>query len=426
MNYKYSSFFDCLYGNMEFPSEISSLIFSPVVQRLRHVRLSNIDSLDMPGIANISRYEHVLGVTYLALHLRFLPKISEFDRLALIASALLHDWAITAFGHLLEEALQYVGTGFDHQEHFSDLSSGIDVDDLGGVNQQIFLGRETGLRRWARTVAEGDDEALLAKIAQLIRGQGLYGKLICGDIDLDNIDNVFRAAYHIGIDVDRSLPIRLAAAISENGPSGNEIRFASRCLDDIGTWLNVRNLLYNRFMLSERDFTGKLMLLYAATKAFSAGEIVKSDWSLTDDQFLQKLLKSNVSAVRDASARWLSGELWNITPLYWFDGRRPPYSDVLEFSTNVSEMIGRECFTYCIKDKRVRRLLLSMDDGTQETLGDDSNMWILGVGSPSRTAFSKTDLDTICTFAASFFGSKCLRQVERSERNGEVNQPCLL
>ena len=57
---------DALYGRMSFPPEIAALILTPVVQRLRHVRLSNIDSLDMPAIANLSRFEHVLGTAHLA------------------------------------------------------------------------------------------------------------------------------------------------------------------------------------------------------------------------------------------------------------------------------------------------------------------------------------------------------------------------
>jgi uncharacterized protein len=59
-------FLDPLHGPIEFDETVLALIRSPVVQRLRHVRLSNIDSVDMPAIANLSRFEHVLGVAYLA------------------------------------------------------------------------------------------------------------------------------------------------------------------------------------------------------------------------------------------------------------------------------------------------------------------------------------------------------------------------
>ena len=59
---------DPLYGDVRFSEAISELLRTPIVQRLRHVRLSNIDSTAMPGIAGITRYEHSLGVAFLAGH----------------------------------------------------------------------------------------------------------------------------------------------------------------------------------------------------------------------------------------------------------------------------------------------------------------------------------------------------------------------
>ena len=59
-------FLDPLYGRIRLDDDLIALVRTPVVQRLRHVRLSNIDSVDMPAIANLSRFEHVLGVAYLA------------------------------------------------------------------------------------------------------------------------------------------------------------------------------------------------------------------------------------------------------------------------------------------------------------------------------------------------------------------------
>lgn len=50
------SFFDALYGEVRMEPAIADLASRPLVQRLRHIRLSNIDSLASPGIAHISRY----------------------------------------------------------------------------------------------------------------------------------------------------------------------------------------------------------------------------------------------------------------------------------------------------------------------------------------------------------------------------------
>src|SRR5207245_4855360 len=99
-----SDFEDALYGSVGFNNPIAELAGIPLMQRLRYVRLSNIDSIDMPGISNVSRYEHSLGVARLADLIGLRAKLSEFEKLVLTASAMLHDLAITASGPLVEEA----------------------------------------------------------------------------------------------------------------------------------------------------------------------------------------------------------------------------------------------------------------------------------------------------------------------------------
>ena len=46
--------FDPLYGEICLSSPVAELVLCPALQRLREIRLSNIDSVRMPGIANVS------------------------------------------------------------------------------------------------------------------------------------------------------------------------------------------------------------------------------------------------------------------------------------------------------------------------------------------------------------------------------------
>ena len=57
---------DPLYGKIEFSQLIYKCMLSPEVQRLREVRLCNINSLCITGSANINRFEHSVGTAYLA------------------------------------------------------------------------------------------------------------------------------------------------------------------------------------------------------------------------------------------------------------------------------------------------------------------------------------------------------------------------
>ena len=60
---------DVLYGHLRLPEYVWRVLPAPELQRLREVRLCNINSLCLTGGANINRYEHALGTAHLALEL---------------------------------------------------------------------------------------------------------------------------------------------------------------------------------------------------------------------------------------------------------------------------------------------------------------------------------------------------------------------
>jgi HD superfamily phosphohydrolase len=421
------TFRDSLYGIVRLDDEVASLAAQPIVQRLRHVRLSNIDSIDLPGISNLSRYEHVLGVAYLASRVGFRGKLSHFDDLVLCASALLHDWAITSFGHLVEEALQYVGTGFDHQERLRQIAEGKASEEIFGVERQILLGRGTGLSQWLHTVVHSRQERdqLLESITKHIRGEGRFGRVISGDIDLDNIDNVFRMAYHLGLEIDKGAAVRLAEAIVDHDGDGAPI-FMRSAENDIHAWRRTRWAVYENLMLAARDFIGKTMMLYATIRSFESGEIKILDWALTDFDYLERLLSSSVREAKDAAVRWIAGELWNFIPLQWMEGERPEYVKLRRFSTELTSCVNRTCFAYGIKDKRDRRLTVRFDDGAQQTFGADSRQWILGIGSPERRAFTVAESDAILEIVRTYFGTKVVGPASPDQADDREVQPSFL
>ena len=403
------SFTDSVYGEMSVDKDISSLVALPEFQRLRHVRLSNIDSLNMPGIANLSRFEHALGVGHLATQLGMYNRLSREDRLALTASALLHDWAITSFGHLIEEAFQYVGTGFDHEDRFYEIITGEGLEEIGGVGRQIIHGRQVRIRQWAQQILQiGRADQWLFHVTEYIQGRGKFGRLVCGDIDLDNIDGVFRMGFHMGLPIDRECPLRLARAIVDVTELQGEPVFRHSAKSDIALWVATRRSVYERLMLANLDFIGKLMILYAAVSAFESGEIENPDWNLTDDELLQRLLTSSTKEVKDTTMRWRVGELWDATPLYWMHGRRPDFPKVRAFSKSLSTNLSRTCFTYAIKDKRNRLLNIQFDDSTQDQFGAESVQWLIGVGSPLRKPFRPSEINAIIHFAESYFNTSAI------------------
>jgi HD superfamily phosphohydrolase len=422
------SVLDPLYGTITFKDELAELILSPVLQRLRHIRLSNIDSIDLPGIANVSRFEHVLGVGYLATTAGLFDRLSRIDRVILGASALLHDAAITSFGHLVEEAFQYVGAGFNHEQRLYQILSGEATEELGGINRQVFAGRETGLGKWGRKIAgSGAENDLIRAITENIHGMGQFGRVVSGEIDLDNMDNVFRMAYHMGLPIDREAPRRLARSIIDVRTEDKEPLFCRSAVHDIELWLSTRRAVYEHLMLANGDFAGKLMMLYATVVAFQENEIAKVDWALTDDEFLQRLLSSKTNEIRETVRRWCVGELWDTVPLHWMAGQRPQYSKLLSFSQMISKSLRRPCFAYGIKDKRDRHLLIRFEDGSTRGFGSDVSQWLLGAGSSTRRKLTASEGALVFELAADFFETHVIgKATDEAELGGlGSSQPCL-
>lgn len=414
------SYLDALYGDVSFNAEISELVHAPIVQRLRHVRLSNIDSVAMPGIANLSRYEHVLGVAYLASQVGLRRTLPNFEHLALTAAALLHDWAITAFGHLVEEAFNYVGLDFHHEAKLNSILRGESGGDTLGLNMQILEGRQAHLTDWAKkTVGPAREHELLELIEATIRGVGKFGRVVSGTMDLDNIDNVYRMAFHMGLPIDRKLPLRLAQAIVGTDEKGGPI-FAVSATPDVEAWVETRRAVYRRLMPAQPDFSYKIMIISATAKAIKARDIAAEDWTLTDVDFLTRLAASKDPEVRDTISRWRAGEAWDTTPLWWLPGKRPTFSELVSFSDEITDAIGRPCVAYGIKDKRERRLDFRFDDGTSTSFGSDPTAWLLGVGSPRRASFSRAEITQVMDLALSRFAPSAVAMPANS---GAVAQP---
>lgn len=381
-------FHDSLYGEVRFPSPIRHLALTPAVQRLRQIRLSNIDSLSLPGFAGATRYEHALGSAAVAGKLGFLGKLQRDMRLAVQAAALLHDTAITPFGHLVEEAFGYVGRSFDHETKWQQLVDEQRSAQPGGADAQVYLGRESGLRSWAeKAFGRGRWSDMLGIVVAAVRGQGEYGHIIAGQLDVDNMDNVTRAAFHMGVQCDRSLPWRLAKAI--RGVENGLLVIDEADLGLIVDWLTLRRAVYGKLMLAEMDYSGKAMVLAAATAACERRLINENSWRMTDAEFTRVLLSSSYDDVKDPLERWLLGDLWTLTDVVWMAGMVPSLADMYRFSQRMSAKYGR-CVAYRIVDKRSRKVEVQLTSGDRTEIGDSVHRWLFGAALAERRASNRT------------------------------------
>ena len=406
---------DALYCDLEFDEVIWQLAFTPAVQRLRHVRLSNVDSLSLPGISGASRFEHALGAATVARHLGFARSLDPQQRLMVQAAALIHDTAITPYGHLVEEAFAYLDRPFSHESKWSQLLNEATSKEPGGAQSQVYLGRESGLRTWAESTFENGRGAL-DEIIHAVRGEGDFGPLIKGTLDVDNIDNVARAAYHMGLAYDRRLPLQLASSMQ--GLDGDGIIVDKFGLDLVKDWLTLRRAVYTRFMQAELDYSGKAMLLAATIAACEERLITENDWRLTDPQFTQRILTSGVKSAADPLQRWLLGDLWQLTDVVWMKGRLPSLPQAYAWSQSLTAEMGR-CVAYRIEDKRTREVRVRLEDGTEFAVGEKPSQWLFAVALERRNRLSAMDKSAILENATSAFGCELMRYAHEDEDTPE-------
>jgi HD superfamily phosphohydrolase len=164
---------DSVHDHIEVTGVAEALLDTPAMQRLRRVRQLGTVSLVYPS-ANHTRFEHSLGVYHLASealdHLAVAGRTAERVR----AAALLHDVGHSPFSHNVERLL-YRRTGKLH-------------DDVGDL---LASGRVGAVLR--------DHDLDPAAVAGLVAGEGRYGQLVSGELDVDRMDYLVRDAHHTGV-----------------------------------------------------------------------------------------------------------------------------------------------------------------------------------------------------------------------------------
>lgn len=388
MNARKMRFYDPLYGVVELTEFEYSLILLPEVQRLRYVRMCNINSLLITGASEISRFEHVLGVMCLAKEWvkNQAEDVSNIWGKPIVAAAVLHDMQTGPFGH----SFQYVVEDNEVDEVFKheDLVYGEKLNFHQMVDANVsFSGKPFGA---------GDIlKNLWPEVTSLIKGEGEFGSLISGTIDLDNIDNVVRLAYHVGIASKQDAAIALSLARNISCREGL-ISITSDQVDNISKWQDIRKNLYSFLLLDWAEFSAKAMLTKAIEIAVEGGLIESSSWKLTDDEFLNYLIESTVGEKQEVGQlikNLRTGDLY--TPLFLATSENVEDYTRLSSASVKGEIenklksvfngrlgITNNFIVHFIKDKGKTERSVNVylrDKGECQTIGQDSCQLLIGV-----------------------------------------------
>ena len=284
-------FRDPVHEDIFLPDELIELIDTVQMQRLRGIKQLGTASLVYPGAVH-TRFEHSLGTCHLALALlkvveEFGAKISNSEKLAVGAAALLHDIGHIPFGHTVEDERR-IFSRHDSPERF-----------------ELFFNKRTELGKVLHKLS----------IAELVKNI-LYGQakkawqseLISGMFCADLLDYLARDAFFCGL--SQKYDKRIIRSLRTDGShlyldcqKNGVIR------EDLVS--EVINLLRLRYFLTERVFfhhtktASGAMISRIVERALELGLKLKDilplgderllayiEWHFGDDPLIARVLKA--------------------------------------------------------------------------------------------------------------------------------------
>lgn len=289
--------FDSIYGEIKLPKIIKELLTCPGILRLREIRLGNIHFSSFPAFSNCSRYEHAIGVAHLAEIASESLSLDTKEKIELMIAGLYHDVATPPFAHATEATLNEYYE-FNHEDYLYSLIIGATNDPLRHQTQ-IFQGRGLKLHKILQTKYSRKMGIDIIKIADNAIGKGLLGPMICGTIDLDNIDNITRASNYTGnYDLNKRVVESMATSYIIHN---NEIAFSENARSYLEKWNNARSDFYTKLYYSVNDLSIESMIRECIRFCIRTDDlnskITIHDWKLTERQMVHKF-NLNKSASR--------------------------------------------------------------------------------------------------------------------------------
>ena len=275
---------DPLYGRFELPQWLAELAESPEVRRLSQIRLLNTLSPSLATLGELRRYSHTLGVTHLALQAP-LGRFADAERRALLACILIHDVGTPPFAHLFEYHLAE-RAGWHHETVLEDIFRAKHAPENRA--HQIFAGRTTGLE--SSLLRSRVD---LDLVEAILTAKHPLARLIFGSLDFDNLDNVVRMAWALGLTVDSTVAEALACKLSVSRESNLLLARDESAL--VEAWLALRRAVYDILVFDPPTVAAQAVLSEAIGLALRNEVLVTDDWSLTDELLLERLRGDRVT-----------------------------------------------------------------------------------------------------------------------------------
>lgn len=296
-------FIDSLYGNIDISID-NRIISSAEVQRLRGIRLCNINSPYITGSDTLNRFEHAIGTAYLAEVLCSKLDVSKDEKFAFLLAALCHDVVTAPFGHSLEYLFESIkSVEYEHANIWKMFLTGKSIP----TSRNIYFGKKQELQR--NIVSK-----IMDIVISILQREHFLGQYLDNNIDIDNIDNVFRFAFHIGIQFDKATPVALASSLKYKD---NQLILDSNSIPLVQEWFNVRERLYKYLLENQGEFVAKALLERCFIEGVKYDIINENDWILTDSDMANKLFSEGTPTIKKTIQNLMFMEFPQYSRIYY-------------------------------------------------------------------------------------------------------------
>ena len=328
------------------------------------------------------RYSHTLGVLHLATKNQFL-NFGQDEHRALLASIIVHDAGTPAFAHLFEYQLSEQFQ-WDHETVVpAILTKQHHVD---ARVHQFYASRRPEFERLCR-IAKVDFELVLAILDRRHPGS----KLVFGSVDFDNLDNVARMNWMLGMRFDVGVVLQLAQAIGADAAAHLLLSEAQR--SNLQKWAALRRQAYEVLVFDGPTVAGQAVLSSLISEALRTKALSQVDWVYTDHQLLDALQKISPEA-KSRLQRDFFGALPELRLIIHLTETSHPLFAMSRHNisalikTYLTELKIRRAYGYCLRDHGTFEKRITAIDPTSGTTwfeGNRSDSLVLyGFGSEGR------------------------------------------
>jgi putative nucleotidyltransferase with HDIG domain len=252
---------DPIHSYIELSDLEVDIIDTSYFQRLQRVNQLGLSKLVYPG-ANHTRFEHSLGVMYIAGSFAESLNLSKTDIKHYRLAGLLHDIGHGPYSHASESVAKRYG--FSHED--------ISCEIVDSLSQDYDFDSDY--------------------IEDIVNGKDNY-KIIAGDVDSDRIDYLIRDSYNTGLEhgyIDYNTIIKFADIIED------ELVFQSKCLQALESLLSSRLQMTKSVYMHHTSMIAEKMLERAIYNFVNSEEEMRQFMKLNDYQIYNVLNDSDESS----------------------------------------------------------------------------------------------------------------------------------